>query len=336
MTDKFFRCSLFDTKINDLTEFSFLQEELLFSRFLENKKASYQKIDVEYKVKTQLNNLDPKKIPLILPIRGMEDLLAFTLSNLVENGAFEVCNIIVVDDRTPTPLSAVLDSFEDLDISYIRIDNEKGFNYSNLANIAAYTMSNMGFDEIIFWNSDMWLADTTTLPELIRLHKSNNCTLSGTKLAYPVTDWESGEKISENHKVQFGGSVFVFQPATGRLLPIHFKRGADIDHFAVNVDTFSFFNTGAYCMMDLNWFIENGGFNPSLSKVFNDVDMSLRVAEQNKVIMYFGKDKFLIHGESLNLENGTEPKYDQQFTSDSVLFNSIWDFNRIARVIYGA
>lgn len=335
MTDKFFKCSLFNEKSLDVSRFSFIQEELLFSRFLENKKASYQKIDVEYKVTTELSDLNSSKIPLILPIRGMEELLVYTLSNLIENETHKHCNIVIVDDRSPVPLTNIIDKFKDVELSYIRVDNEKGFNYSSLANIAAYVMSKEGFNEVIFWNSDMWLTDKTTLPELIQLHRNNGCTLSGTKLVYPTIDWQTGEKLRDDHQVQFGGSTFVLQPTTGRLLPIHFKRGAAIDHFTVNVDTFSFFNTGAYCMMDLDWFIENGGFNPSLSKVFNDVDICLRVAEQDKVMMYFGKNRYLIHGESLNLENGTEPKFDQQFTSDSVLFNSIWDFNRIAKVIYG-
>ena len=335
MTDNFFKCSLFGNQIADISNFSFSQEELLFSRYLENKKASYQKNDVDYHVSVQLGDLDYSKIPLILPIRGMEELLSFTLNNLIENEAHHYCNIVVVDDRTPTPLSSTVEQFKETNISYIRVDNEKGFNYSILANIAAFIMDKKSFSEIIFWNSDMWLTDKTTLPELISLHRENDCPLSGTKLVYPTTDWKTGEKLRDEHVVQFGGSVFVLQATTGRFLPLHFKRGADINHFAVNVDTFSFFNTGAYCMLDLQWLIANGGFNPSLSKVFNDVDMSLRVAEQNKVIMYFGKDRFLVHGESLNLDNGTEPKFDQQFTSDSVLFNSLWDFNRIAKVIYG-
>ena len=76
-------------------------------------------------------------------------------------------------------------------------------------------------------------------------------------------------------------------------------------------------------MIDLEWFITNGGLNPSLSKNFQDVDICLRANEQNNSVYYFGKDIYFYHDESVSLIK--EGKNDTQLVSDHVLFGKIWN-----------
>ena len=80
----------------------------------------------------------------------------------------------------------------------------------------------------------------------------------------------------------------------------------------------------------LDWFVKNGGLNPSLSKNFQDVDLCLRAIQQNKKVFYFGKDIYFYHDESLSLTK--EGKNDLQFQSDHVLFSKLWN-DKIVQVV---
>ena len=337
---KQFKCALFNSDVKDLTCFEFIQEEIVFENFEINNKAKFSKTNIKYKVLFEKSLIiSDDKIPLIIPIKDMPSLLEFTLNKLIEHEVTKICNVIVVDDRSEEDIEKICQKYDF--VSYIRVDNDKGFNYSILANIAAYISHCLGFEEIIFWNSDMWPDNSFVLKKLIDLHRENKCTISGTKLLYPKKSW-NGKRNSQNiinhfpdrqdkwrGTVQFGGSLFI--PHLSTLIPMHLKRFAPLDNPLVNSNYTTFFVTGAYCFMDLKWLISDGGFNPSLSKVFNDVDICLRATEQEKNVMYFGKDLYLEHDESVNLSR--ENKMDKQFTSDSILYSKIWDNNRIMRAL---
>ena len=208
-------------------------------------------------------------------------------------------------------------------------------------NIGAYISNKLGFAQVITWNSDMWPSDAETVPELIRRHNNIDCTVSGTKLLYPLESW-NGEEITKNINyhypneretfrgtVQYGGSLLV--PWANTMATEHMKRFGDPKNPLVNQDYAALFVTGAYSLIELDWLTRSGGLNPSLSKIFNDSDMCLRAIEDGKTIMYFGKDIFLNHDESVNLSN--EIKIDKQFNSDCALYPKIWPLERILRLL---
>ena len=94
------------------------------------------------------------------------------------------------------------------------------------------------------------------------------------------------------------------------------------------------FVTGALQMVDLEWFIKRGGFNPSLPKVFQDVDLCLRATEEDKNVMYFGKNIHFFHDESYNhYSNKDQEKMDLQFYIDQMLFAKIWK-ERIIPILF--
>ena len=107
------------------------------------------------------------------------------------------------------------------------------------------------------------------------------------------------------------------------LSPAHFKRFTSITDPLVNCDKGETFVTGALHLCDLDFFIKMGGFNPSLSKVFQDVDICLRAYELGHCVMYFGKDIFFYHDEShITAKNKTN---DFQWHSDHYLFAKVWN-----------
>ena len=49
MTPSFYKCALFSINVEDLSDFQFDQEEVIFDKSLEGGKASFNKIKVQYK-----------------------------------------------------------------------------------------------------------------------------------------------------------------------------------------------------------------------------------------------------------------------------------------------
>lgn len=343
MSDQYLKFNKFNEEFN-LNSFSINQERLVFDRFVENGKVKFSKVDTKYDVSFRKSKCFSKdKVPLIIPIRNLAGLLEYTLNNLQKFEANNHVNIIVVDDRSDPSIKEECDKHEF--VSYIRCDYDSGFNYAMLANIAALVSFKSGFKEIIYWNSDMYLPDCDTLPSLIKKHRTNQPAISGTKLLYPYEGWKINQNTAENEtldpsslqqlqlqktymgKVQFGGPGFSVQ--NNNINFFHAYRGFDKDDIYVNVDKGCHAVTGAYCMIDLEWLVSVGGFNPSLSKIYNDIDICLRACEQRKPVVYYGKDTFLYHEESVNLNsNPGESKIDHQFNSDAVLFSKIWNINR--------
>ena len=111
----------------------------------------------------------------------MPELLEHTLNNLFENDVHLYTNIVVIDDRTPDTkaILGVVSKFDN--VSYIKINYKKSFTYAMIANIAAYIMNGLGFKQIMYWNSDMWVTDKNTIPMLIKKHNEHGSTISGTK-----------------------------------------------------------------------------------------------------------------------------------------------------------
>ena len=331
----FFECNLFQTQEEDrnIDSFAFKQKELVFKNFTEGNKAIFDHKSVTYQVKFERESISREKVPLILPIRGMPELLDHTLNNLFDNDVDKYTNIIVIDDRTPDIdlIKSVTSKYEGA--SYMRVNNKKGFNYSMLANTAAYIIYSLGFSEIIYWNSDMWVDSPSTVPALIEKHRKNACTISGTKLVYPTHHWKTGEELSKTHKIQFGGGYLDRHPTNARFEPRHYRRYSEINDPLVTHDCGMLFVTGAYTMIHLPWLMNAGGFNPSLSKVYNDIDICLRASIAGQKVMYFGKDTYLIHGESINLNNSSEPKFDSQFTSDAVLYSKIYPMSLLQNML---
>lgn len=337
----YYKCSLFDKTINDYSKFSFIQEEIVLKNFSKDNKSEFELKKVEYVAQyKEALPLDILKPTAIIPIKDNIELLKFTLKNLLKFEAFNYANFIIVDDRSS---ENILNICSDYPVNYLRIDNDKGFNFSTLNNIAAKIAYDKGASEIILWNSDLWLHDNTTLPSLLNLHKIENSTITGTKLLYPYFSW-NGEEVSHNiktvfkHKsdvyrgtIQFGGSYFTLNSDLKTYFPSHFCRFKNKDFYSANENRMEKFVTGAFQIINLKWFIENGGLNPSLSKNFQDVDICLTANEQEKKVMYFGKDLFLLHDESVSL---SKEKQDNQFISDHVLYSKVWNGNRLAKCIF--
>jgi GT2 family glycosyltransferase len=307
------------------------QVELLLKDEYTN--STFKKVSVKYECKFLKQNNWNCNIPtLIICIKDNENLLSFTLQNLKKFNVLTSNNIIIVDDRSSS------DNIKKLSIEneccYLRIDNYKGFNFSMLNNIAALVAKILGSKEIILWNSDLWCDSQDILPTILEKHRKENSTISGTRLIYPSKDMsfheeedfskDFGGKKDWYESIQFGGSRWLNTSDVSPIIfsPVHFGRFKNKDDSRFKCDKGEDFITGAFQILDLDWFIEIGGLNPSLSKNFQDVDICLKALKDNKNIFYFGKEYFY-HDESVSLKK--EGKNDLQLKSDHVLFGKIWN-----------
>lgn len=335
----YYKCKLFEESIENYKNFSFIQEELLLKNF-NGSSSSFEKLSVEYNCSfEETKNFNWQKPVGIICIKDNVNLLKYTLENLKINDVYNHVSFIIVDDRSSSDIKAVCEKYP---VSYLRVENKKGFNFSTLNNIAAKIAFDNGCETIILWNSDLWTHDKETIPELLNLHKVNEANISGTRLLYPPFSW-NGDEVSENIKeyfinksksyrdsVQFGGACYTFNNQLDAFFPNHYGRFIEKDNLFVKCNKILEFVTGAFQIINLKWYIRSGGLNPSLSKNFQDVDICFKSCEENNKVMYFG-NLFLYHDESVSL---TGKKNDNQMMSDHVLYSKIWNKSRFLKSIY--
>ncbi len=338
----FYECSFLKENWTETDNFVVIQKELQLKKALNNSNHSFSKNKVEYYCKwVKQKNFDINKPTIIIPIKNQINLIKFTISNLLENEIHLLCNIIIIDDRSEDNIEKVA---LDNNLSFLRVDNKKGFNFSMLNNIAAKICYQMNCKQIILWNSDLWCVNKNNLKKILSKHKKEKCLMSGSKLLYPPRgkSFHTGDTkniintfphmLGEKWRntVQFGGGYWLFRDNLA--YPIHHKRFSKPSNLLVNCDKIETFITGAFQVWQLATFIEMGGLNPSLAKNYQDSDMCLRMLEKSNKMMYFGKDIYFLHDESLSLTSEGK-KEDNQLLSDRVLFNKIWKADKILKMV---
>ena len=344
----FYSCSLFDDKDFVIAEnFTVAQNELFLSTDPNvhgaSTKFKFAKMKVEYKCKwTKQDNWSSKKPTLLIPIRNNKKLIDYTIANLKETNLVKHCNVIIIDDRSTENIqSSALEN----NLSYLRVDNSKGFNFSMLNNIAAKICYDLGNETIILWNSDLWCVKEEWFLSLLKKHKKSGSWVSGSKLVYPPKERSlNKDDITENIKdnfpkqtlsgkwrntIQYGGSSWMFVELPDhsiRSTPVHHRRFADLNDPLASCDKRSSILTGALHIWNLEKYIYLGGFNPTLSKNFQDIDLCLKATVEKHPPWYFGKDIYFYHDESYNFYNNKdEKKYDRQMKSDHIIFDKIWN-----------
>ena len=341
----FYECSLFQDDLFEVkTNFEVKQNELLLEASLSNDSYKFKKLNVLYSCEwTQQENWSSEKPTVIIPTKDSSDLIKYTLLNLKKHNINKHCNIIVVDDRSKEDIKSIIVGSR---FSYLRVDNNKGFNFSMLNNIAAKICYELGIKTIILWNSDLWCANEEWFLKILNHHLKNESPITGAKLLYPTEEASLSKEVDTKNialnfpnmtkgkwrnTVQFGGDFWLpVQNGPVNFHPVHYRRFSNKEDERVNCIRGSSFITGAFQIWNLNKFVEIGGLNPTLSKNLQDTDICLRLLEKKEVPIYYGKDVYFYHDESPTLDR--EGKHDKQYESDHVVFGKIWN-SKIAKLI---
>ena len=272
---------------------------------------------------------------LLLSIKDNSELLKTTLNNLRTYGIDALSNILVIDDRPSNELNKkTANNFE---CSYLKVvNNENIFNFSMLHNLAVHIVQqkHKNLKTIILWNSDLWAKDSQTVPELLKLHKENQSTISGTKLVYPDQTFDYCQPSKAN-TVQFGGSMFGPRTDMVGLFPFHLYRGYSPEDEKVNCNKGELFITGAFMIVDAKWFIKSGGFCPVFTVALQDADLCLRAILQSKKVFYFGKNLELYHYESyLRGWRDENIKQPDRIDNDVRVYTKLWDEKRVRNLLF--
>ena len=270
---------------------------------------------------------------ILLCIKDNIELLQFTLGNLKQNKIFDFANVLIIDDRSDSP--AIKVAALENGCSYMRVENTQNkFNFSMLHNLAVHALKNecSNLKEIILWSSDLWTDNPDTLPTLYKKHVADKNTITGTKLLYPNENFLY-HKSDRANTVQYGGSMFGPRPNEAGLFALHIFRGYPKDDPKVNCDKGELFITAAFLIIDAQWYIESGGFCPSLKASYQDVDLCLRANKDNKRVMYYGKDQHLYHYENYTLEKH-QSELEKEYISDKLWYKGFWESDRIKDLLY--
>ena len=343
----YYECNFFDEKFVEKDNFVVTQNELLGKSKISEKKHAFTKLSVSYNCQwIKQPDWSNEKPTIIIPIKDSLNLLTITLQNLKLHNIHTHCNIIIVDDRSIEDVKGLVLENK---LSYLRVDNDKGFNFSMLNNIPAKICHSLGVKTIILWNSDLWCVKEEWFLKLLNNHTKDKNVVSGSKLVYPPLSMSlSEDEDTDNIKlhfplmkgkwretIQFGGDYWVHVPNSPfeylALSPLHYGRFKNLEDSRYNCDRGASFVTGALQVWDLEHYIKLGGLNPSMSKNFQDVDLCLKVVKLGLPSpMYYGKDIYFYHDESFSLSNN---KNDLQLATDHVIFSKIWNQSMVSLLL---
>lgn len=327
----------FNFNFSESKNFDIFQDQLFLESLTDLEKSRFKKKNIKYECHfTENSVIDSNKPGIIICIKDNLQLLKFTIKKIIEFNILNLCNLIVVDDR---PINNLINEYCNKNkINYLKINNEYGFNFSMLNNVAAKLFYERKCKEIILWNSDLWAEDKNTIPLLLQCHRNMGADITGTRLMYPKVSWDGSTEIPENisnffsidtyrETCQFGGASFI--QIGDSIHPAHYGRFRNKKYSKMNMPVD--FITGAFMIINLDKFVEIGGLNPSLATQCQDVDLCLKIRENDGIIFYVG-ETFLCHDESVSLK---EKQKNFQYISDNVLHTKIWNRERVLKIITG-
>lgn len=334
-----------------------------FQQFDSRPEIAYNKKVVNYTAKySNIKDLDLSKTPALIPAKDSLELLRFTFSNLKNHNVFEHIVPVLIDDRS-TRQEEMRNLADEYSAIYIRMDYDSPtFNFSVINNAAAAFLKTVGYEDVILWNSDLWVDNDKVIPYLLNKHKSGkeeDFYATGVKLLYPTRGFcelmddekfitslakdfnitpAQIESYNPFGSIQFGGSSFVITPFLKRITPIvaspvHFGRFTSRNAKGLNIDKQVHFMTGAFILCDLEKFEQVGGLNPSMNSQFQDVDLCLKLNAAGSKIMFYGKDVHLLHAESMSLSSKAEesagikttPAFRDDMVTNQALYATVWN-----------
>jgi GT2 family glycosyltransferase len=269
------------------------------------------------------NRSSSKKNLIIICTQNNEEILEYTLSKITNSSAMQFSDILVVDDRSSSGRTDEL--CRKLKCSYLRINNTLDlFNFSILNNIACLFAKKLKSKTITLWNDDVFIDDKNTLNTCLYKHFLWQSPISGIRLLYPNDDICKKLNLKTPSKyrdtIQHGGMSIMNHHS--HIAAEHSYRFEHKNRILANIDIPTLAVTGAFSIINLEDFIKIGGLNPSLSSLYQDVDLCLRFSLIKKQKpMYLGSE-YMYHAESISLLK--DQKLSDFFKNDQQLFNKIW------------
>ena len=275
-----------------------------------------------------------KSICAIVCVKDNIELLTRLYENFEKYSASDFFDVILVDDRSTC--DKVYDLTMQFDHSYMKLSYDGIFNFSMVNNFGANLAYNLGYERVIFWNSDLWIRSREDLCHYFENAHMSNDKLIGAKLVFPPSElsFKKGDHYAGiREKIQFGGSKEVFNSSLMFRTVIHNGIGKDPDIPLFSENRYDIFMTGAMINIDLNYFKELKGFNPNLKINFQDVDLCFKSSEKKHYPYLIFKDCSFYHDEGVSLDDGSiKSDFGTQKKKDFFYFSRLWSIDRQEKI----
>ena len=209
-------------------------------------------------------------VSIIIPNKDEKESLKACIESIRAKTHYTNYEIIIIENNSTT--GEIFHYYKELsgDPQIRLLKWKKEFNYSAINN---YGVRHAKGDYLLFLNNDVTVITEDWIEEMLGVCQRKEVGAVGVKLIYPDNTIQHAGCVIGIGGI--AGHMFVNMPAN-RTGYLH-KASILQDMSAV---------TAACMMMKRTAFEEAGGFTEKLSVAFNDVDLCLKVRQQNRLIVY--------------------------------------------------
>lgn len=209
-------------------------------------------------------------VSIIIPNKDEKESLKACIESIRAKTHYTNYEIIIIENNSTT--DEIFHYYRELsrDPQIRLLKWKKEFNYSAINN---YGVRHAKGDYLLFLNNDVTVITEGWIEEMLGVCQRKEVGAVGVKLIYPDNTIQHAGCVIGIGGI--AGHMFVNMPAN-RTGYLH-KASILQDMSAV---------TAACMMMKRTAFEEAGGFTEKLSVAFNDVDLCLKVRQQNRLIVY--------------------------------------------------
>lgn len=210
-------------------------------------------------------------VSIIIPNMNHKKVLETCINSLFSVNSYNNFEIIIIENNSTE--EEIFEYYDYLKASYSNIKIvtwESEFNYSSINNFGVEYASG---DYLLFLNNDTEMISNDALSEMLGCCMRPEVGAVGAKLLY------------EDDTVQHAGVVIGFGGYAG-----HVFNGINKDDYGYMVRARINCNysavTAACMMVKKDLFLQVGGFDEQFKVACNDIDLCLKIRQQNKLIVY--------------------------------------------------
>lgn len=256
---------------------------------------------VIYKVKER------SLVSIIIPNKDNRDILKKCIDSILQKSTYDNYEIIVVENNSTEP--ETFEYYKEIEKdSRIRVIKWKqGFNFSAINNFAARHANG---EYIIFLNNDIEVKTPSWIEGMLGNAQRKDVGVVGCRLIYPDNTIQHAGVV-----IGIGGiaaNIFTNLPAA-RSGYMH-RASTQVDYSAV---------TAACMMISKSLFEKIGGFEEKLTVAFNDIDLCLRVREENYLVVYDAYVEMIHYESKTRGSEDTEEKV-RRFQSEIEYMRTRW------------
>ena len=256
---------------------------------------------VIYKVKER------SLVSIIIPNKDNRDILKKCIDSILQKSTYDNYEIIVVENNSTEP--ETFDYYKKIEKDdRIRVIKwEKDFNFSAINNFA---VKHANGEYIIFLNNDIEVKTPSWVEGMLGNAQRSDVGIVGCRLIYPDNTIQHAGVV-----IGIGGiaaNIFTNLPAA-RSGYMH-RASTQVDYSAV---------TAACMMISKSLFERIGGFEEKLTVAFNDIDLCLRVREQDYLVVYDAYVEMIHYESKTRGSEDTEEKV-RRFQSEIEYMRTRW------------